>query len=228
MPPIENNHHVHFQGLFNSSSIFNITLREELFSLPKKNQTCCLVTVGRDSSFPWYVVNLGTACRTRDPTTGMATIPLFGEEHWIFSFFVLIGARCFSFGILCTVSTPKHRTQDKMSRKAHQPLSRASVDKVWRVTGSAEQETDRYSMSQVFRSSIQGKNANGRSGEVALAPSCRAPLGSWWIFFFCWVHVKSAPTNRLPQTNVFGCRKNWNLALRSGSLYNSRQKSAQI
>ena len=31
--------------LFNSSSIFNITLREELFSLPKKNQTCCLVLV---------------------------------------------------------------------------------------------------------------------------------------------------------------------------------------
>jgi len=31
--------------LFNSSSIFNITLREELFSLPKTNQTCCLVLV---------------------------------------------------------------------------------------------------------------------------------------------------------------------------------------
>jgi len=31
--------------LFNSSSIFNITLREELFSLPKKNQTCYLVPV---------------------------------------------------------------------------------------------------------------------------------------------------------------------------------------
>ena len=31
--------------LFNSSSIFNITLREELFSLPKKNQPCCLVLV---------------------------------------------------------------------------------------------------------------------------------------------------------------------------------------
>ena len=26
-------------GLFNSSSIFDITLREELFSLPKQNQT---------------------------------------------------------------------------------------------------------------------------------------------------------------------------------------------
>jgi len=32
-------------GLFNSSSIFNITLRDELFSLPKKNQTCYLVPV---------------------------------------------------------------------------------------------------------------------------------------------------------------------------------------
>jgi len=31
--------------LFNSSSIFNITLREELFSVPKKNQTCYLVLV---------------------------------------------------------------------------------------------------------------------------------------------------------------------------------------
>ena len=31
--------------LFNSSSIFNITLREELFSLPKKNQPCCLILV---------------------------------------------------------------------------------------------------------------------------------------------------------------------------------------
>jgi len=31
--------------LFNSSSIFNITLREELFSLPKKTQPCCLVLV---------------------------------------------------------------------------------------------------------------------------------------------------------------------------------------
>ena len=31
--------------LFNSSSIFDITLREELFSLPKKTQTCCLVLV---------------------------------------------------------------------------------------------------------------------------------------------------------------------------------------
>ena len=31
--------------LFNSSSIFNITLREELFSLPKKNQAYCLVLV---------------------------------------------------------------------------------------------------------------------------------------------------------------------------------------
>jgi len=31
--------------LFNSSSIFNIALREELFSLPKKNQTCRLVLV---------------------------------------------------------------------------------------------------------------------------------------------------------------------------------------
>ena len=31
--------------LFNSSSIFNITLREELFSLPKQNHPCCLVLV---------------------------------------------------------------------------------------------------------------------------------------------------------------------------------------
>jgi len=31
--------------LFNSSSIFNITLREDLFSSPKKNQPCCLVLV---------------------------------------------------------------------------------------------------------------------------------------------------------------------------------------
>ena len=31
--------------LFNSSSIFNITLREELFSIPKKNETFCLVPV---------------------------------------------------------------------------------------------------------------------------------------------------------------------------------------
>ena len=31
--------------LFNSSSIFNITLREELFSSPKQNQPCCLVLV---------------------------------------------------------------------------------------------------------------------------------------------------------------------------------------
>ena len=31
--------------LFNSSSIFKVTLREELFSLPKKNQPCCLVLV---------------------------------------------------------------------------------------------------------------------------------------------------------------------------------------
>ena len=29
--------------LFESSSVFNITLREELFSLPKKIQTCYLV-----------------------------------------------------------------------------------------------------------------------------------------------------------------------------------------
>ena len=40
-------------GCFNSSSIFHITLREELFSLPKKKQPKLnLVTVGRDSSFP--------------------------------------------------------------------------------------------------------------------------------------------------------------------------------
>jgi len=45
--------------LFNSSSIFNIILHEELFSLPKQNQRTRikqpkfnLVTVGRDSSFP--------------------------------------------------------------------------------------------------------------------------------------------------------------------------------
>ena len=31
--------------LFNSSSIFNVTLRQELFSLPKKNQPCYLVLV---------------------------------------------------------------------------------------------------------------------------------------------------------------------------------------
>jgi len=31
--------------LLNSSSIFNITLREELFSLPKQNQPCCLILV---------------------------------------------------------------------------------------------------------------------------------------------------------------------------------------
>jgi len=31
--------------LFNSSSIFNITLREELFSSPKQTQPCCLVLV---------------------------------------------------------------------------------------------------------------------------------------------------------------------------------------
>ena len=31
--------------LFNSSSIFNITLCEELFSSPKQNQPCCLVLV---------------------------------------------------------------------------------------------------------------------------------------------------------------------------------------
>jgi len=31
--------------LFNSSSIFNMTLREDLFSSPKQNQPCCLVLV---------------------------------------------------------------------------------------------------------------------------------------------------------------------------------------